>query len=414
MKTNQTFSVNYWLYKSKTKNGLAPIYCRITINGVRTEISVKRNIDPTKWNSIAGIVKGNSEEARTINHYLEIFKSEIFKIYTQLTITKKIINPNDIKNELLGIKEERRGIIDIMTYHNEQMFKSIGIEVVKSTYVKFETVKNKLQEFIKEKYNKKNVYLEELDLKFIADFEYFLKVNQKISHNTVMKYIRNVKKVMNMAVSYEWIKTNPFALFKCSTKKVKREILFIEEINRLREKKITIERIDEVRDIFLFCCYTGYAFSDVFKLRLEDVNIGIDGNLWILTERKKTGITSNVPLLPQAQEIINKYKNHFCQTREGKLLPVKSNQKMNVYLKELAAICEINKNLTMHIARHTFATTVTLANNVPIESVSKMLGHSKITTTQIYAKVLDSKVGSDMSNLAKLFEKEEIILKKSY
>lgn len=412
MKTDQTFAINFWLYKSKSQNGKAPIYCRITINSLRTEISVKRWIEVSKWNIKSGNVKGNSEEARTINHYLEIVKSELYKIYNQFLTVQQKVYPQDLKNAFLGFKEEQRGIIDTFEYHNNQMKCLIGIEVVKSTHTKFETVKSKLLKFLQTKYNKKNILLNDLTNKFIIDFEFFLKTEEKIAHNTVMKYIRNVKKVMNMAVANEWISKNPFDNFKCTSIKVNRDILNQEDLNKLHSKEILNERLNEVRDIFLFCCYTGYAFIDVYSLCNSDLVLGIDGNKWIHTNRQKTGNKSNVPLLPPAQEIVDKYKTHQCRTIDGKLLPVKSNQKMNAYLKEIGDICGINKKLTMHLARHTFATTVTLANNVPIETVSKMLGHTKLATTQIYAQVLDTKIGQDMQKLSKLFEKEEVRLKK--
>jgi site-specific recombinase XerD len=404
MKANHTFSINYWLYRSKEKNGKAPIYCRITMNGQRIEMSMKRVIEPSKWIVGAGVVKGNSEEARTINHYLETIKADLYKKYNQLLILGNPIYLDDIKNSFLGVKEEKKGLIEIFTYHNDQMKLAIGIEVVKATHTKFETVKKKLIIFLNKKYHKKEIVLDELNNKFIIDFEYYLKVEEKIAHNTVMKYIRNVKKVINMAIANEWLKTNPFSNFKCSTKKVIREILTQTEIDKIALKNLDIERLDEVRDIFLFCCYTGYAFVDVEALTVDDVVIGIDGVKWIHTHRKKTGTQSNVPLLMPALQIIEKYKNHPCQEIQQKLLPVKSNQKMNAYLKEIAALCNINKPLTMHIARHTFATTITLSNNVPIETVSKLLGHTKLATTQIYAQVLDTKISKDMLALSKQFE----------
>jgi len=413
MKANHTFSINYWLYRSKAKNGKAPIYCRITMNGQRIEMSVKRSIEPTKWISGAGIVKGTSEEARTINNYLDTIKADLFKKYNQLLILGNPIYLEDIKNSFFGNKkEDKKGLIEVFTYHNDQMKATIGFEVVKATHTKFETVKKKLISFLKIKHDKKEIYLDDLTNKFIVDFEYYLKVEEKIAHNTVMKYIRNVKKVMNIAIANEWITKNPFVNFKCSTKKVIREILTESEIKALSNKMFEITRLEEVRDIFLFCCYTGYAFVDVEALTTDDVVIGIDGVKWIHTNRKKTGTQSNVPLLQPALNILEKYKNHQCQEIQNKLLPVKSNQKMNAYLKEIAALCNIKKPLTMHIARHTFATTITLSNNVPIETVSKLLGHTKLATTQIYAQVLDTKVSKDMLALSRQLETTDKRLKK--
>ena len=248
----------------------------------------------------------------------------------------------------------------------------IGIDVVKATHTKFETVLKKLKLFLKNHYKRSDILLPELGHKFVVDFEYYLKVDLEIGHNTTMKYIRNLKKVMNMAVMNDWIDKNPFNSFQCSNKKVTREILTENELQTLAGKEFAIQRLKEVRDIFLFCCYTGYAFVDVEKLTPSDVSLGIDGSKWIFTNRKKTGTASNVPLLPPAQEIIEKYAEHPYCISKGRLLPVKSNQKMNAYLKEIADLCGISKKLTMHIAPHTFATTVTLSNGVPIETVSKV------------------------------------------
>jgi site-specific recombinase XerD len=385
------------------RNSLAPIYCRITVNGRRAEISMKRFIEPSKWITAAGAAKGNSEEARTINTYLDLVKGDIYRHYVQLASLGKFITADLIKNTFLGIAENEKTLIEVFKYHNSQMKERIGTDVVKATHTKFETVLSKLQTFLKKNYKRSDLFLRELNHKFITDFEHFLKTDEKIGHNTTMKYIRNLKKVMNMAVSNDWIHKNPFDQFKCTSHKVNREILTIEELAILTDKEFNISRLNEIRDIFLFCCFTGYAFVDVEKLTKADVSTGIDGEKWIFTKRHKTGTVSNVPLLPQAQIILEKYaSNEYCQY-SGKLLPVKSNQKMNAYLKEVADLCDIRKNLTMHIARHTFATTVTLSNGVPIETVSKMLGHTKLATTQIYAQVLENKVSDDMKKLRSVF-----------
>ena len=408
MKTTQTFNVLFWIYKSRTKvNGQAPIYCRITVNGKRTQFSVNRDIEPGRWITAAGMAKGNSEEARTLNAYLDMVKGEIHKHYNRLLASSEFISADTVKNSYLGLGEEQKSLIETFEYHNNQMKELIGVDVVKATHTKFETVLKKLKLYLKKHYKRSDMQLQELDHKFIVDFEYFLKVDQAIGHNTVMKYIRNLKKVMNMAVMNDWLVKNPFNNFKCSTKKVTREILTEKELQVLSEKEFSIQRLEEVRDIFLFCCYTGYAFVDVEKLKPSDVALGIDGGKWIFTNRKKTGTTSNVPLLPPAQEIIDKYAEHPYCVAKGKLLPVKSNQKMNAYLKEIADLCSITKKLTMHIARHTFATTVTLSNGVPIETVSRLLGHTKLATTQIYAQVLEHKVSHDMNALKDRFKKNK-------
>lgn len=408
MKTNQTFSILFWLYKSRMHNGLAPIYCRITIDGKRTQFSLRRKIEPENWSKEIERAKGKTEDIRALNNYLDHVKAEIQKHYNILLSKGEHISADLVKNSYLGIEEISKTLFETFTYHNDSMKERVGIDVVKATHTKFETVLNKLRLYVKKKYNRSDLPLESLNHQFVTEFEYFLKVDQNIGHNTTMKYIRNLKKVINMAVANDWLAKNPFASFKCSNKKVNREILSDEDLKALAEKEFAIERLEEVRDIFLFCCYTGYAFVDVEKLTPNDLVHGINGGLWIYTNRKKTGTASNVPLLKPALVIIEKYKEHPICVSKGKLLPVKSNQKMNAYLKEIADLCGIRKKLTMHIARHTFATTVTLSNGVPIETVSKLLGHTKLATTQIYAQVMEHKVSADMSSLdQKLYSTEE-------
>ena len=398
----QNYSLLFWLNTSRMQLEKAAIYCRITVNGKRAELSVKRFIEPSKWIKTAGMVKGSSEEARIINNQLDIIRTSIYRIYVEQTSLGKFITSDLLKNEFLGNTEKEKTFLEAFKYHNDQMKELIGTDVVKSTHTKFETVYKKCSDFLKKRIKRSDVYLKELDYKFITDFEHYLKT-EGIAHNTAMKYIRNVKKVINQTVLNGWLPRNPFAQFKCSTHAVIREILDEAELSALYSKEFKQERLEEVRDVFLFCCFTGYAFIDVFKLKQTDVAKGIDGDCWIFTRRTKTNTVSNVPLLPQAEEIVNKYKDHPKCVQSGKLLPVNSNQKMNAYLKEIATLCNINKELTMHIARHTFATTVTLSNGVPIESVSKMLGHKKLATTQIYAKVLEHKVSEDMQQLKQKF-----------
>lgn len=400
MKTNQTFTILFWLYKSKMNKGKAPIYCRITVDGRRIQFSLRRSIEPENWNKHSERAIGKTEQVLMLNNYLDHVKADIQKHYNILLSKGEHITAEAVRNSYMGVEEESKTLFDAFTYHNDSMKERIGIDVVKATHTKFETVLKKLRLYVKKKYNKSDLPLESLNHQFITEFEYFLKVDQKIGHNTAMKYIRNLKKVINMAVANDWLAKNPFASFKCSYKKVNREILSDEDLQALAEKEFDIERLEEVRDIFLFCCYTGYAFVDVEKLTPNDLIRGINGELWIYTHRKKTGTASNVPLLKPALEIIQKYKEHpYCELK-GRLLPVKSNQKMNAYLKEIADVCGIKKKLTMHIARHTFATTVTLSNGVPIETVSKLLGHTKLATTQIYAQVMEHKVSADMDALS--------------
>lgn len=399
MKKNQIYSIRFVIKRGKTKNDKAPVVCRITVNGKRVEISLKKNVDPAKWSSDAGRAKGNSEEARLINTTMDLMSNEIMRHHNKLIMENKPIDAQSIKNSFLGISEKKYTLIETFNYHNARMKSLVGIDVELGTYKKFETVLSKIQRFIKKNYHREDLFLDELNFKFITDFEYFMKTEDSVQHNTALRYIRCLKKIINLALQNEWIARNPFFNYKCQYTRVNREVLNDDELQLLWNREIGIDRLDEVKDVFLFCCYTGYSFADVERISKKDLARGIDGDYWIFTERKKTGVTSNVPLLPKALEIIQNYQNHKGCVNSGKLLPVKSNQKMNAYLKEVAILCKVNKNLTMHMARHTFATTVTLSNGVPIETVSKMLGHTKLATTQIYAQVLENKVSNDMNNL---------------
>ena len=248
-----------------------------------------------------------------------------------------------------------------------------------------------------------DIDITKIDHAFVTDYEFWLRSVRNCNNNTAVKYIKNFNKIIKLCLANDWLNKNPFANYKAKVKEVERVYLTETEIQSIIEKNFKSERLSLVRDIFLFSCFTGLAYIDVKNLTKSHINHGIDGEQWIFTHRQKTESASKIPILPVTQMIIDKYDNHPQSTNEDKLLPILSNQKMNAYLKEIAAICEINKELTFHIARHTFATTVTLTNGVPIESVSKMLGHKNLRTTQHYAKVLDRKVSDDMKILKDKF-----------
>lgn len=399
MKTTQTFSILIWANKSKASNNEAPLFARITVDGKRAEISLKKKIDISKWDSAKGCMKGTSEEVKTINNYISQIKSELFKLYTRMQMLDEFITADSIKNSFTGQKEEKKSILIVFDYHNEQLKKMVGIDIVRATLVKFLTVRSKLASYIKFQYKQSDIYLEQLNHQFITNFEYYLKTVEHIQHNTTMKYIQKVKKIIHLSIRNRWLLNNPFSEFHCSYKKVNRTVLTIEELHLLENKVFKIDRLQQVCDLFIFSCYTGLAYIDVTRLTSDNISIGIDGSNWIFTERKKTGERVRLPILQQAQVVLDKYKNNPATINRGLLLPHLSNQKLNAYLKEIGDLLGINKNLTFHLARHTFATTVTLANGVPIETVSKLLGHSSIKTTQIYAKVIERKVSDDMNVL---------------
>ncbi len=379
--------------------GEVPIYVRITVDGKRQELFTKQWVEVKLWDSRKGRVKGNRESARIINQHIDHIRSRLNVIYNQLQQENRLITATAIKDHFTGNMSNQHSLLEAFQYHNEQMKAQIGRGYAKATYTKFLTTFKLTQEFIKHQFHREDLYLSELRYQFITDFEFYLKTVRKCAHNTTMKYLTNFRKIINLAVTNEWIDRDPFAKFKGSKQEVKRDFLTEEELERIAQKSFTVARLNLVKDTFLFCCYTGLAYVDVARLSLDNISTGIDGEQWLFIDRQKTGSSSQVPLLPPALAIIERYREHPEAVDKGLLLPVLSNQKLNAYLKEIADLCNISKHLTFHVARHTFATTVTLTNGIPIESVSSMLGHKSIKTTQIYAKVVQKKVSEDMKIL---------------
>jgi integrase len=403
MKTaNNTFGVIFYLRKYKaTTDGKTPIYARITVKGNRIDISVKRSIDPENWNTNKGMARGSREETVKLNNYLEQYRSGIVESYQQLLLQKRLITAELVKNKFTGEDQVEFTLGKLMEYHNTEQGNVLEPGTMKNYY----TTQKYIKEFIRERFNTSDKYLSELSYRFITDFEYYLR-NRKpekgqkvLENNGLMKHLERLCKMINLAVRLEWLDRNPFQAYQLKFEKVEREYLPKEELTRIEAKKFSIVRLQVVQDLFIFSCYTGLAYIDVFNLRPDNLVEMSPNNLWIMTNRQKTNEPVKIPLLPKALAIIEKYKNHPQTLSEGKVLPTLSNQKLNSYLKEIADTCDILKPLTFHIARHTFATTVTLTNGVPIETVSKLLGHTKLSTTQIYAKVIDSKLNDDMNLL---------------
>jgi site-specific recombinase XerD len=394
---NKTFGLLFYVKRAKIdNNGKAPIYVRITVDGIRSELSIKRSVEIERWNTEAGKVKGNSEEVKSINTYIDVVRNKIYDHHKRLIDANKKITAEAIKNSFLGIGDKQKTLVSIFQYHNKQVKALIGKEFAAGTHERYETVLRLLQLFLEKEYKVKDIAISDINHKFITDLEFYLKTERKNAHNTAIKYIKNFKKIVRIALANGWIDKDPFSNFKATVKDVEREFLTEEEIQTLVSKDLHVNRLDQVRDIFVFNCFTGLAYADVKKLSDADIVIGIDGSKWIKTNRTKTDVKSSIPLLPTALAILDKYKNNPVANSANKLLPVLSNQKMNAYLKEIATICKIEKNFSTHLARHTFATTVTLTNGVSLETVSKMLGHKSIKTTQHYAKIVDRKVSDDM------------------
>jgi len=340
-----------------------------------------------------------------VKTYLKEKEMKAYHFKRDLEDKDQLVTAMAIRNALQGITTDKRGVLEVFAYHNKQCRELVGKDFAPATVKRYETSMSLTKEYIKAKYKQKDITLKAVNYEFITGFAHYLKTKRKCNHNTTVKYIRNFRKIINLALKNEWISKDPFINVKMRLEKVEKEFLTKTELKILIGKKFTMERLQRVKDIFVFCCFTGLAFSDVKRLSRDHLQESIDGTKRIVIniKRQKTDIPCRIPILPVALEILNKYKDDpFCQ-KFNVMLPLPSNQKMNAYLKEIAESCGIKKDLTTHMARHTFATTVTLAEGMSIEVVSKLLGHANIRSTEIYAKVLDTSIEREMSKIDKAF-----------
>lgn len=403
MRTSKTFSILFWVYSSRVKNNQTSLYARISVDSHRVNISLKSKIPFDLWDASAQRVNGNSKQAKESNNLIAETRTKIFQNYQDLRFQNKKVTAELLKANFLGEGPKDKTLLDILEYHSQKIEKTLTTGTVRN----FKVTENYVHRFLKEELKTNSIFLSELNYKFINDFSDFLfnywpkgHVNA-MSHNTVMKHLQRLRKIVTLAFHLEWVDKDPFIRWKPTFEKKERDFLNTNELKLIEVFNFYNDRLDRVRDLFVFSCYTGISFTDINDLTKDNVRNGLDGQKWIFTSRKKTKAKVKIPLLDKALEILEKYHEHPMTEITQSLLPVITNVKVNLYLKEVADLCDIKKNLTFHMARHTFATTVTLSNGVPIETVSKLLGHTKIATTQIYARVLEDKLSMDMSELSR-------------
>ncbi|NML20792.1 site-specific integrase [Pseudoflavitalea sp. G-6-1-2] len=409
-----SISLLFYIRKSKTtKEGLAPVYVRITVNGNRIDQSLQKFVLVARWDAAAGRVKGNNPEAKELNTFLDAIRAKALKMEREMVQDGVCITLESFREKWFGVHDRPRMLLEIFQEHNNQVTALIGKEFAKATLTRFNTSKDHVSAFLQWKYKIRDIDINRLNFEFVSDYEFWLRTQKNCGHNTTLKYIADLRKVINTCIRKRWLVRDPFIGFKMTRHEVDKDFLTDEELQTIFSKDFETDRLNQVRDVFIFSCFTGLAYADVQKLKRTEVARGIEGDYWVFTKRQKTETASRIPLLPVPLQIIEKYKDHPACINSGKILPIPSNQKMNAYLKEIANISKIHKNLTFHIARHTFATTVTLSNGVPMESVSKMLGHKNLKTTQHYAKILDRKVSDDMKLLREKFTAKENLNKQS-
>ncbi len=401
MHLNQKLSILFWLWNKKIdREGRSPIYVRITIDGQRAQFSLSLKIKSELFNSASGKAKGSAPEAIRVNSEINIVKGKLQQYFNVLSTQHKFVSADMLKNVYLGKNSTSKTLLQVITYHNENFREKVGSgSRSQATLKKYNATKEKARAFIKYQFGTPDISLLQIKPSFAEDFYHYLSVYEYLENNTIIKHIKNIKKMLMMAVNKEWMAANPIAGYRCTYTPSDRQGLTEEELKKLVNAKFSRSALEEANDCYVAMCFTGYAYKDALLLTPENIQVMEDGGKWFVKNREKTDCKENVPILPIVEKIIEKYKNHpFCAAY-NKVFPIHSNQKFNSCLKEIAAICGINKTLTTHTARHTFATTVTLSNGMPIETVSALLGHSSIRTTQIYAKVVAKKVSEDMNIL---------------
>jgi integrase len=400
---NKRIRIIFYLKKPKNyTSGPAPIYLRITIAGKRAELSTSRECEPRRWNASAGRATGTREAVLSLNAYLDTLQQRVYEAHRQLLEQGKETTANQVKAAYLGKQEKTSTLVEVLEAHNQRVKALLGSEYSPSTLKGYKTSLYHIKEFLLSRHGLKDVDLKQVDYSFVSDYDFYLRSNCRCSNNSTLKYIKLLKKVIRECLHQDLLEKDPFLHYKGKVKQLERVYLTQEELVKIADKEMVTERLSQVRDIFLFCCLTGLAYTDVQQLTKEHIIKGVDGEAWLAVRRQKTGTPTRLPLLPSAKGILDRYRQHPQCLYKNRLLPVLSNQKMNAYLKEIMDVCGISKAVTFHTARHTFATTVTLLNGVPMESVSKMLGHTSIKTTQHYARVLDLKVSQDMLLLKKM------------
>ena len=406
-----TFKVTFLLQKGKVKSdGKAPIVTRIIVNGEMAHFSTQQSVDPTRWDTKANRTYGLTQDDKTINAVLDEIKSSLFRHYYDMQAKGETISALKLKNKLCSTEEKpiksTMDLFDKFITEYAELVKARGYG--KEALIRYKICKNRVQEFLKDEMHANDISIDTINKRLLDKFYLWNRKTYKIGNNTAIHFMHKFSTVYKMAWDYGWVTGNPFHMLNLRKDRTERAYLTIDELERLANREFTSERLERMRDIFLFCCYTGLSYIDVKTLTTDNLVRKNDGKLWIVTKRTKTEVPVNVPLLEIPLRLIKKYE----PLRKGNLVfPVYSNQKSNDYLKEIAALCGINKDVTFHVARHTFATTVTLENGVPVESVSKMLGHTNIQTTQIYARITERKINQDMDVLSKKLDPQTGVYK---
>ena len=396
-----SFSIQFFIRDCRIKkDGSVTIEVKITINGKRSFFSTGKNITAENWDKVKQIAKGKSEESQNINNFLKALKNRLYEKEVELMERGYIVTAELLKdsyfNKVESLKEKT--LLEVFIEHNEDQAKNVGNGVAKATHWISVYTFRLVKEYMLQKYERNDIYLRELNLNFIQSFHTFLKIDKGMKQNSATKYLKQLKKIINIAVANSYMTFNPFATYKIEREPVEIDFLDEEELRKIINFDTPIPRLEKAKDMFLFGCFTGLSYIDIKTLAPEHFEKDSAGRIWIKKRREKTGILARIPLLPIAKLILDKYKGN------ERLLPIQDPADINKYLKDITILCNINKRICFHTSRHTFASTVTLANNISIEVVSKMLGHTNTRMTSHYAKLIDESIGSQMDKLTDLYE----------
>lgn len=395
-----SFAILFFIRDSRVrKDGTTSIEVVLTVNGERCAFSTGKRVKSCNWDKTKQQVKGKDEEAQSLNNYLKAIKSKLYQKEAELLDRGFIITAELLRDayfdKVESIKE--RSLFEVFEEHNQEQEKLVGNGISKATYWISVYTERLLKEFVQQKYKRDDLYLRELNLNFIQSFHSFLRTDKGMAQNSSTKHLKLLKKIINLAVANSYMSTNPFTTYKVEREPVEIDFLDEEELRKVINFDTPLPRLERAKDMFLFGCFTGLSYIDIKTLTPEHFEKDSAGRIWIKKRRVKTGVLSRIPLLPIAKLILDKYKGG------NKLLPIQDPADINKYLKDIAILCGIKKRICFHTSRHTFASTVTLANNISLEVVSKMLGHTNTRMTAHYAKLIDKCIGEQMDKLMETF-----------
>ncbi len=392
-------TINFWLKSRTDRNGKSPITMTIGANGERAEFQTGKKIEPENWDNGKQQAKGKTTEAKLLNTYLSQLRNKVYLKEIELMQRGFLITARLLRDAVVDKVEalNEKTLFQVFSEHNEEQGKMIGKGISKSTHWLSEYTYRLLKEHVEQKYKRSDLYLRELNIGFIQAFHTFLRTDKGMAQNSSTKHLKLLKKIINVAVANSYMTFNPFMTYKVEREPVEIDFLDEEELRRIINFDTPLPRLERAKDMFLFGCFTGLSYIDIKTLAPEHFERDSAGRIWIKKRRVKTGVLSRIPLLPIAKMILDKYRGG------EKLLPIQDPADVNKYLKDIAILCNINKRITFHTSRHTFASTVTLANNISLEVVSKMLGHTNTRMTTHYAKLVDKCIGEQMDRLADTF-----------